>query len=71
MAIMSKKATIGLVILVVLVVASAFLHVSYVYDGGNGTLLWNGDTAYLFLDLGSLGYRMTYLQYLACLIHEG
>ena len=50
--------------LAVILCASAFLHVSYIYDGGNGTLFWNGDTAYLFLDLGTLGYRTTYIQYL-------
>jgi hypothetical protein len=67
---MSKRAIMGLVTLVVIVGALAFLHVYFISDGGNGTLLWNGDTAYLFLDLGSLGYRVTYLQYLGQSVKE-
>src|ERR1700730_1822528 len=67
---MSKKAIMGLVTLVVIVGVLAFLHVYYISDGGDGTLFWNRDTAYLFLDLGSLGYRLTYLQYIGQSVKE-
>lgn len=67
---MVKKILVLLLALAVLLCASAFLHVYFISDGGNGTLLWNGDTAYVFLDLGSLGYRLTYLQYIGQSVKE-
>jgi hypothetical protein len=65
-----KKAILCFLGLAVLVCAFTFLHVFYISDGGNGTLLWNGDTAYVFLDLGSLGYRLSYLQYIGQIAKE-
>jgi hypothetical protein len=65
-----KKTIIYLLALAVIVSASAFLHVFYISDGGDGTLFWRGDTAYLFLDLGRLGYRLTYLQYVGQSVKE-
>jgi len=67
---MLKKAVVFLLALAVLVAALSLFHVFYISDGGNGTLLWNGDTAYLFLNLGSLGYRMTYFQYVGQIARE-
>lgn len=67
---MLKKIVVCLLVLAVIVCGSAFLHVFYISDGGTGTLLWNGDTAYLFLDIGSFGYRLTYLQYMRQTVKE-
>jgi hypothetical protein len=62
MAVMLKKAFVCLLVLIVIL--GAIFHVYYIRDTGNGTLYWNGDTAYLFLNLGSVGYRVTYLQFI-------
>jgi hypothetical protein len=62
---MSKKIIILLVAAAAIAGASGWLHVYYIYEGGNGNLFWKGDSAYLFVDLGSFGYRMTYLQFIA------
>ena len=67
---MLKKAIICLLALTIIVLGFGFLRVFYVYNGCNGTLLWDGDAAYLFLNLDSLGYRMTYLQYMGQTVKE-
>jgi hypothetical protein len=59
-----KKSIVFLLTLALILCVSAYLHVYFISDGGDGTLLWNGDKAYLFLDLGSFGYRLTCLQYI-------
>ena len=67
---MPKKTTVCLLALAVILCASAFSHIFYIVDGGNGTLFWNSDTAYLFLNLDSLGYRMSYIQYVGQIVRE-
>jgi hypothetical protein len=62
MDVMLKKISVRLLLMTVIM--GAIFHVYYIRDGGNGTLYWNGDTAYLFLNLGSVGYRVTYLQFI-------
>ncbi len=64
MAPLTKKPVIVLLVLAFIVGVFARLHVYYIRDAGNGTLYWNRDTAYLFLNLGSIGYRVTYLQFI-------
>jgi len=62
MAMMLKRAFVGLLVLIVIL--GAIFHVYYIRDAGTGTLYWNGNTAYLFLNLGSVGYRVTYLLFI-------
>jgi hypothetical protein len=65
-----KKTIVCLIGLAVILGALAFLHVYYISDGAGGTLFWNGNTAYLFLNQDSLGYRMNYLQYMGQTLKE-
>ena len=46
------------------------INLFYIRAGGDGTLFWNAGTAYLFLNLGSVGYRMSYLQFLPEVVRE-
>ncbi len=53
---------IGIAVLVILV-ALASLKVYYIRYGADGTLLWNASEAYLFINVGNLGYMLSYLEY--------
>lgn len=54
--------TISAVIGCLLLLAS--VTISYtIRSGANGDLFWHGQEAYLFLEVGSLGYRSSYLRY--------
>jgi hypothetical protein len=65
-----KKTIVCLIGLALILGALAFLHVYYISGGAGGTLFWNGNTAYLFLNRDSLGYRMNYLQYIGQTLKE-
>jgi hypothetical protein len=56
-----KKIAVAIV-LIACVVASAFLHAYYSRHGASGDLLSNGEQGYLFLSVGTRGYRLSYLQ---------
>jgi hypothetical protein len=56
------KKIIVTIVLIACVIVSAFLHVYYIRDGASGDLLSNGEEAYLFLSVGTRGYRLSYLQ---------
>ncbi len=63
---MTKKKTIMISALALIgcVLLIASVSVSYtIRSGANGDLLWHGQEAYLFLEVGSFGYRSSYLQY--------
>lgn len=68
---MLKKTIVCLIALTVTLGALASLQVYYVSNGGNGTLFWNENTAYVFLNLDNLGYRLSYLQYIGQTLKEG
>jgi hypothetical protein len=61
---MLKKAIVCLFASALIVGVLASLHVFFIIDGADGSLFWKGDTAYVFLNRGALGYRMSYLQYI-------
>jgi hypothetical protein len=66
--ILSKKKTVevSLLALVGCVLLLASVSVRYtIRSGANGDLLWHGQEAYLILEVGSLGYRSSYLRYFA------
>jgi len=42
---------------------SATLHLYFISDGTGPLLFWNVDKAYLFIQGGRLGYRVSYLKY--------
>lgn len=52
------------VIFATVLAALSLFKVYYVGSGVGGTLLWNGDEAYIFLGLSERGYRLSYLGYL-------
>jgi len=58
-----KKMVIALLVLAMVLAASVSLNVYYVRDGSGGRLFWRGDEAYLFLGVGHVGYRLSYLEY--------
>lgn len=49
---------------------SATLHLYFISDGVGPVLFWNVDKAYLFIEGGRLGYRVSYLRYLPVLVME-
>ena len=59
-----KKIIVILVILAALVVVSASLKTYRIREGASGTLFWNADEAYLFMNVGKFGTRLSYLQYI-------
>lgn len=67
---MPKKILVVLLITTVIVGTLASLRVFYVRDLAGGTLAWKQETAFIFLNLGTFGYRMTYLQYMGEVVSE-
>jgi hypothetical protein len=57
-------------LLAVALFVSLIFHVHFVRQGAGQTLLWNKDEAYLFVDVTSFGYRLTYAQYLLEIVKE-
>jgi hypothetical protein len=63
---MTRRKTIGVstFALVGCMLVLASISVSYtIRSGASGDLLWHGREAYLFLEVGSFGYRSSYLRY--------
>jgi hypothetical protein len=69
---LNKKTVVAALIiaLATIALASASFEQYYVRAGSGGDLVWNADAAYLFLKVKSLGYRLTYLEYVGELIKE-
>ena len=68
---MIKKMTIALVITVVIIaLGSFFLKTYYIGHGADAELLWDSDQAYIVVNVNSLGWRMSYLQYLMTALRE-
>jgi hypothetical protein len=62
---MLKKALVALAALSVILLVSASVDVFYIHDAATGTLAWNSQQAYVFMDVVSFGYRMSYLKFIA------
>lgn len=60
---MLKRASIW-VLIAILVLSLGFVHIFFISAGASGSLFWNRDTAIAFIDAGSLGYSMNYLEYI-------
>lgn len=61
---MRKKISVLLIVALVLLLLLLGLAGDYfVIEGAGGTLVWNADEAYLFLDTGHRGYHVPYLAY--------
>src|ERR1700719_619708 len=62
---MTKKTIVaGVFALVGSILLLASVSINYtIRRGANGDLLWHGHEAYVFLEVGSFGYRSSYLRY--------
>ena len=62
---MKKRQTLALVaaVVVIAMVALVFGKIYSVQDDGGGTLLWNGNEAYLFMGVSRRGFQIGYLEY--------
>jgi hypothetical protein len=64
-----RSALVAVVVAAVLLVLSVF-KVYYVRSTEGGSLVWNGDEAYIFLGILQRGYRLSYLGFLFEFVKE-
>ena len=67
---MIRRRTIVVVGVLIVLVALASQKTYRIGESADGTLMWNADEAYLFLNVGYRGYRLNYVQTLLEMVRE-
>jgi hypothetical protein len=65
-----SKPRIAIAVLIIAILIAASLNVYAIDEGFGGLAIWNQSEAYLFFQVGSRGYRASYLGYLWILFEE-
>jgi hypothetical protein len=60
---MRWRTKIGIAVFFAALVAAAALNIYFIRDDSGGSLLWNGDKAYLFVGVARRGFHCSYLAY--------